>query len=117
MNKPFSILDAGYDGAEPVLETSWGMTEAQQRRQDAALRDVMLASLRFGNLELDEIKVSQQRDPRGRAYYWLGGRARPLDTTPGTDEYWLSRGYATLTPLTSDRTCRNSIAQMMDWTT
>ncbi|ATI40988.1 hypothetical protein CBW24_02545 [Pacificitalea manganoxidans] len=62
MNKPFSILDAGYDGAEPVLETSWGMTEAQQRRQDAALRDVMLASLRFGNLELDEIKVSQRLD-------------------------------------------------------
>ena len=62
MNKPFSILDAGYDGAEPVLETSWGMTEAQQRRQDAALRDVMLASLHFGNLELDEIKVSQRLD-------------------------------------------------------
>ncbi|MEQ3624290.1 MAG: hypothetical protein ABNH26_00890 [Celeribacter sp.] len=60
MIKPFSIRDADHLGADVGPETSWGMTDAEQRRQDGALRDVMLASLRFGNLELDEIKVSQR---------------------------------------------------------
>lgn len=43
-------------------------------------------------------------DPAGRSYYWLTGRF--LNTEPDaedTDEYHLSRGYATIVPCTADR--------------
>ncbi len=46
-------------------------------------------------------RFERRVDPRGREYYWLVG-TRVVEE--GTDSYYLSRGYVTVTPLHSDLT-------------
>ncbi len=48
--------------------------------------------------------VSRRLDPRGRAYYWLGGQKEDLDQDPATDIGAISRGMISLTPLQLDLT-------------
>ena len=65
------------------------------------------------------------RDPRGKAWYWIGGghdrfEAWPSDQDPdaadgGRDGWWFERGYATLTPLHPDMTARAAMAQVSRW--
>lgn len=59
--------------------------------------------------------VAQNRDPRGREYFWVGGAPLELDDTEGTDGYWFRRGYATLTPLHPDQTHRGALERMLGW--
>lgn len=47
-------------------------------------------------------RFERRVDPRGREYYWLVGD-RVVEE--GSDTYYLSKGYVTLTPLTADMSC------------
>ena len=47
-------------------------------------------------------KVEARIDPRGRAYYWLGGRGVSHDQIPGSDTEAFDAGFATMTPLQLD---------------
>ncbi|MEO7096136.1 MAG: 5'/3'-nucleotidase SurE [Polyangiales bacterium] len=47
-------------------------------------------------------KVEARIDPRGRAYYWLGGRGVSHDQIPGSDTEAFDEGFATMTPLQLD---------------
>lgn len=60
--------------------------------------------------------VAESRDPRGREYYWVGGAPLAFDQTEGTDGYWFSRGFATLTPLHPDHTHRATLDRLSRWT-
>lgn len=54
-------------------------------------------------------------DPSGNPFYWLTGRfvnAEP-DATD-TDEYWLSRKYISLVPVTPDQTHDSSVARLAE---
>ena len=47
-------------------------------------------------------QVQARTDPRGRAYYWIGGPGSRTELVPGSDGEALSQGYVALTPLTLD---------------
>ena len=50
-------------------------------------------------------QYAKRIDPFGRPYYWLTGQYVDNDPSdPTTDNYWLSRGYATVTPCRADQT-------------
>lgn len=52
-----------------------------------------------------EQEFEERFDPRGRAYYWLTGKYHDSDPDDDTtDNYWLARGYATVTPCRADQT-------------
>lgn len=72
--------------------------------------------------------VQTNRDPRGRAYYWIGGghdrfegwtRSTPeegeADLPADLDGWWFERGYATLTPLHPDMTARACLERIERW--
>ena len=47
-------------------------------------------------------ELVRRKDPRGRAYYWIGGEAPTGVEEPGTDFYALRVGYVSVTPLQLD---------------
>lgn len=47
-------------------------------------------------------KVEARIDPRGRAYYWLGGRGVAHDQVPGSDTEAFDAGFASITALQLD---------------
>jgi len=72
------------------------------------------------------VKINQ--DPRGRAYYWIGGghdrfegwdRELAEEEAPPEDQpldgWSFERGYATLTPLHPDMTARGSLERVARW--
>lgn len=55
-------------------------------------------------------------DPIGRPYYWLTGyfdNAEP--DAPDTDEYWLARNYASVVPVTPDRSLNAMDTTFEQW--
>jgi len=50
--------------------------------------------------------VEERVDPRGRPYYWLGGRHSSFDEDPETDGRLCEQGWATVTPMHADPTDR-----------
>ena len=62
-----------------------------------------------------ENRVEARKDPRGRAYYWIGGD-KLGEVAPGdTDAATLGAGYATITPVHADLTHHPSLASMGRW--
>lgn len=51
-----------------------------------------------------EPSVDARKDPRGKAYYWLGGAHRDFEPIPETDGPLVVEGFATVTPLQVDLT-------------
>ena len=47
-------------------------------------------------------QVEARKDPRGRAYYWIGGPGSRTELIPGSDGEALSQGFVSLAPLTLD---------------
>ncbi|MBI2895155.1 MAG: 5'/3'-nucleotidase SurE [Deltaproteobacteria bacterium] len=47
-------------------------------------------------------QVEARTDPRGRAYYWIGGPGSHTEMIPGSDGEAIVQGFATLTALTLD---------------
>jgi 5'-nucleotidase len=62
-----------------------------------------VASVKLGARIYDEIIV-ERKDPRGRAYYWLGGPSVQNSQEHGTDTAVFDQGIATLTSLILDLT-------------
>ena len=69
--------------------------------------------------------VQTNRDPRGRAYYWIGGAHDRFDGwvdhpaqargVEHTDGWWFERGWATLTPLHPDLTAYAALRRLQAW--
>jgi 5'-nucleotidase len=51
-------------------------------------------------------------DPRGRAYYWIGGGAPSWHPDEDTDFEAIQAGYIAITPLHLDLTHHESIARL-----
>ncbi len=62
-----------------------------------------------------ERRVTEQRDPRGRPYYWIGGAALDSDDIPGSDCNVVGEGGASLTPLSVDMTQHRFMRELSDW--
>jgi 5'-nucleotidase len=54
-------------------------------------------------------------DPRGRAYYWIGGRDPVWQADEGTDFQAVSEGYISVTPLALDLTDFRAVVDMERW--
>ena len=61
-----------------------------------------------------EVLVDKRSDPRGRPYYWLGGKHRGF-VGKDSDGDLIGRGYATLTPLQADLTHYGMLATLGEW--
>ncbi len=63
-----------------------------------------------------EPSVDVRHDPRGKAYYWLGGAHSRFEDLPDTDGPLVERGWATLTPLRADLTHYDLLPALQRWT-
>jgi len=54
-------------------------------------------------------------DPRGRAYYWIGGEDPVWEGREGTDFQAVSDGWISVTPLRLDLTDERAVADMHSW--
>ncbi|WP_430809292.1 MULTISPECIES: 5'/3'-nucleotidase SurE [unclassified Carboxylicivirga] len=60
-------------------------------------------------------EFSERQDPRGRTYYWLTGHFENLEPEArDTDEYILSKGYASIVPCHLDATNYNLLSYMKE---
>ena len=57
----------------------------------------------------------KKTDPRGRAYYWIGGQDPVWEEGEGTDFHAVSEGYVSVTPLVLDLTDSAAVADMRGW--
>lgn len=73
-----------------------------------------LRGLRWARLGVRryEAAVDARIDPRGRPYYWLGGRHASFDEDPETDGRLCEQGWATLTPMHADPTDRAALSRL-----
>jgi 5'-nucleotidase len=60
-------------------------------------------------------KVVEQKDPRGRTHYWIGGGPPAWDALEGTDMGAVHEGFVSVTPLHLDLTHHGMLSQMGDW--
>ncbi len=60
-------------------------------------------------------KIVEQRDPRGRTHYWIGGGEPQWEALEGTDMGAIHEGWVSVTPVHLDLTHHRALAQMADW--
>ena len=54
-------------------------------------------------------------DPRGRAYYWIGGQDPVWESQEGTDFHAVQHGHISVTPLSLDLTDYRAVVDMEQW--
>lgn len=62
-----------------------------------------------------EDAVVENRDPRGRSYYWIGAGALDFQNLAGTDFHAVHNGYASVTPLHLDLTNYAAMERLRQW--
>jgi 5'-nucleotidase len=69
---------------------------------------------RLGHRVYEE-KIVEQRDPRGRTHYWIGGGEPRWEALEDTDMGAIHDGYVSVSPLHLDLTHHRALAQLVDW--
>ena len=59
--------------------------------------------------------VVQNRDPRGRTYYWIGAGELSFQDLEGTDFHAVQNGYVSVTPLHLDLTNYAAMERLRQW--
>jgi 5'-nucleotidase len=57
----------------------------------------------------------EKTDPRGRAYYWIGGQDPVWESHEGTDFHAVEHGHISVTPLALDLTDYRAVVDMEQW--
>jgi 5'-nucleotidase len=60
-------------------------------------------------------RLDERVDPRGRAYYWIGGDAPTGVAERGTDVGALAQGFVSVTPLQLDLTAYRAVTDLNTW--
>jgi 5'-nucleotidase len=60
-------------------------------------------------------KIVEQRDPRGRTHYWIGGSEPRWEALEGTDMAAIHDGFVAVSPVHLDLTAHRTLVQMADW--
>ena len=60
-------------------------------------------------------EVSECLDPRGKKYYWIGGKQVGHDAVPGSDCDYVNDGYIAMVALKSDCTDRELAQTHKSW--
>jgi 5'-nucleotidase len=107
----------------------WATAEAHlvpvlQHVLTADWRSDVIVNVNFPDVDPDDVRgvqlVAQGRrkpggrlqdgvDPRGNPYVWVSTEREQAYHTPGTDEDLIEEGWITVTPLTADLTCQNTM--------
>src|SRR5262249_21156453 len=59
--------------------------------------------------------VIERHDPKGRAYYWIGGQSADWEDDPKSDFAALADGFISVTPLHLDLTNHRVMDQVKRW--
>lgn len=59
--------------------------------------------------------ITEQTDPRGKKYYWIGGTIESYEGPPDSDFKAVQDGYASITPVHLDMTHVKSIKKLESW--
>lgn len=96
----------------------WG-SEIVRRCLDVDLPDQVLVNINFPDTRPEDVEgvrvaaqgnrkigdeVEERIDPRGRKYYWIGGKRADVASPPDTDVDVLNSGFISITPLHLDLT-------------
>ena len=57
----------------------------------------------------------KQQSPRGDTQYWIGPAGLINDNSDDTDFFAVAENYVSVTPLTTDLTCVDSLSPVGDW--
>lgn len=60
-------------------------------------------------------RLDRRLDPRGQAYYWIGGDSPTGVPEEGTDYGSLKNGFVSITPLHLDLTANNMLEKLREW--
>ena len=60
-------------------------------------------------------KITQEVDPRGLPYYWIGAGPPEWNEDEGSDIAAVNQGFASVTPLHLDLTHYGALGRMTDW--
>ncbi len=60
-------------------------------------------------------KIVEEKDPRGRIYYWIGAGPPLWDSREASDIMAVQDGYAAVTPLHLDLTHYGALPRLRDW--
>jgi len=71
---------------------------------------------RLGSRTYEDM-IIRKEDPRGRAYYWIGGDAGRCEEVPDSDCVLIAQNWVTVTPLQADLTDENQLARHREWGT
>lgn len=69
---------------------------------------------RLGRRVYPDVIVAQ-KDPRGKACFWIGGEAPTWEPGPGTDFEAISEGFVSVTPLQLDLTDHARLEEVRGW--
>lgn len=61
--------------------------------------------------------ISENIDPRGKPYYWIGEQRDGFHARGGTDFEAIEEGYVSVTPMRSDLTAHHAIEALKSWET
>jgi 5'-nucleotidase len=125
-------LDGSDNHGKPLDYTPAAAVAKQiaQRVLKVGLPKGVFLNVNVPNLPLEQIKgirvtrqglrvyrdsLDKRYDPRGRAYYWIGGEAPTAIPEEGTDYGAIAQGYVSITPLQLDLTAWNVLPELRSW--
>ena len=59
--------------------------------------------------------ITENKDPRGKPYYWIGEQYYGAAAEDGTDYRAIEQGFVSITPIRSDMTDHRAFSLMEDW--
>jgi len=122
-----SLVDAG-DGADygPAARAAVELTRLLLRDREGGVTLVNvnvprggprgIRMTRLGRRIYSE-KVTEQRDPRGKVYYWIGAGPPAWEAGEDTDFAAVHAGYISVTPLHLDLTSYDGVRALKPWET
>jgi 5'-nucleotidase len=73
-----------------------------------------VAVTRLGRRVYRDLLIKRD-DPRGRPYYWIGGKPPGGHLDEGTDIWALANGYVSVTPIHLDMTAYDLVPELKQW--
>ncbi len=79
------------------------------------LREIKGIKITKQGKQIYEDLIVEKTDPRGRAYYWIGGQQETWSIEPNTDYTTLAKGYVSVMPVQLDLTDYRMFATLEGW--
>lgn len=101
-----SVLENGTLPPQTLLNVNVPAIPAEEIR---GVRITQLGVVQYANI------FERRFDPRGRTYYWMGGKTVDSENSPDSDVTAVKEGYISVTPIHFDLTNYGLINTLKDW--